>query len=144
MKISTKGRYAVRMMLDIAEHADEGKVSLRSVSQRQDISEKYLEQIVSLLSKAGLLRSARGLGGGYSLVKKPSEYKIGDILRVTEGGLAPVTCLEEGADKCPRASSCATLRLWQGLYDTVTKYVDSVTLEDLLNAEGDASDIYVI
>lgn len=132
MKISTKGRYAIRLMLDIAQHSGKGNVSIKEVSERQGISVKYLEQIVNMLSKAGYLRSRRGSQGGYRMVKAPDEYTIGDILRVTEGDMAPVSCLEEEENQCPRVGQCPTIDLWKGLYDTVNKYLDSVTMADLL------------
>ena len=132
IKISTKGRYAIRLMLDIAQHSGEGNVSIKEVSERQGISIKYLEQIVNMLSKAGYLRSRRGSQGGYRMVKAPEEYTIGDILRVTEGDMSPVSCLEEEENSCPRAEVCPTIGLWKGLYDTVNKYLDSITMADLL------------
>lgn len=133
MKISTKGRYALRLMIDIAMHGTDENVSIRDVAARQDISIKYLEQIVSMLVRVGYLRSIRGAQGGYRLAKTPAEYTVGDILRITEGSLAPVTCLEDGQDSCERASKCVTKKLWKGLYEAVNNYVDSVTLEDLIN-----------
>lgn len=131
MKISTKGRYAVRLMLDIAQHSNGENISLKDVSKRQDISLKYLEQIVNMLSKAGLLKSQRGSQGGYKLLRKPEEYTIGDILRVTEGDLAPVACLEDGADECQRIDVCPTIKLWRGLHATINEYLDGITLADL-------------
>ena len=131
MKISTKGRYALRLMLDLTEHNEEGFVSLKDIAQRQEISAKYLEQIVTILCKIGFLKSLRGSQGGYKLSKTPKEYTVGDILRVTEGDLAPVSCLEDEKNQCPRSSRCYTLDFWQGLYNSINKYVDSVTLADL-------------
>lgn len=133
MKISTKGRYAVRLMLDVAVYGSDKNVSMRDVAERQNISMKYLEQIVSQLAKVGYLKSIRGAQGGYRLTKKPSEYTIGDILRTTEGALSPVACLDDEVNQCPRAGQCPTIDFWQGLYDTVNNYVDSITLEDLMN-----------
>lgn len=133
MKISTKGRYAIRLMLDIAVHGNDKNVSIRDVAERQNISVKYLEQIVSMLVRVGYLRSIRGAQGGYRLAKKPSEYTLGNILRITEGSLSPVSCLEDEINQCPRAEQCPTIKFWQGLYDVVNQYVDSVTLEDLVN-----------
>lgn len=132
MKISTKGRYAVRLMLDIAQNSKGENVSIKDVSERQRISLKYLEQIVNMLSKAGFLRSQRGSQGGYRMVKAPSEYTIGDILRVTEGDIAPVACLADEENQCERADTCITLDFWQGLYDVINGYLDSVTIADLL------------
>ena len=131
MKISTKGRYALRMMIDIAENQDSGSVSLKDISKRQDISLKYLEQIVGLLTRAGFLKSRRGAGGGYVLTKTPDKYTVGDILRVTEGNLAPVACLEEKDNLCPKAESCKAVKYWQGLYDVINNYLDGTTLLDL-------------
>lgn len=133
MKISTKGRYAVRMMLDIALNSNGENVSLKDISKRQDISLKYLEQIVNSLCRAGLLRSQRGAQGGYRMIKKPEEYTIGDILRVTEGEMSPVSCLEDTVNQCPKASVCPTLSFWTGLYKTINNYLDSTTIADLLN-----------
>ena len=125
MKISTKGRYALRLMIDLAQHDAGGYIPLRDISKRQEISAKYLEQIVVQLSRAGFVTSTRGAQGGYQLARHPSEYTVGDILRITEGSLAPVAC--------PRAEECITLDFWRGLYDTINKYVDSVTLEELVS-----------
>ena len=133
MKISTKGRYALRLMIDIAVRGSDVNVSIRDVSESQGISTKYLEQIVSALVRAGFLRSVRGAQGGYRLARKPSEYTVGDILRVMEGSLAPVSCLDDAENQCERAEECATLKLWQGLYDVINNYLDSITLEDLVN-----------
>ena len=133
MKISTKGRYALRLMLDLAENGPESCVALRDVSTRQNISIKYLEQIVSLLCKNGLLKSTRGAQGGYMLAKKPSEYTIGEILQVTEGNLAPITCLADAPNRCERYATCGTVGFWEGLYKTIRAYTDSYTLEDLLH-----------
>lgn len=133
MKISTKGRYALRLMIDLAQHDAGGYIPLRDISKRQQISAKYLEQIVVQLSRAGFVISTRGAQGGYQLARHPSEYTVGDILRITEGSLAPVVCLEHEPVDCPRVDECITLSFWRGLYDTINNYVDSVTLEDLVN-----------
>lgn len=137
MKISTKGRYAVRLMLDIAVNSNGENVSLKDISKRQDISLKYLEQIVNTLSKAGLLRSQRGAQGGYRLTKDPEEYTVGDILRVTEGEMAPVSCLEDEENSCPKSASCPTLKLWTGLYKAITDYLDGTTIADLMENNDD-------
>ena len=137
MKISTKGRYAVRLMLDIAQNSNGGNVSIKDVSERQGISLKYLEQIVNMLSKAGFLRSQRGSQGGYRMVKAPSEYTVGDILRVTEGDIAPVACLTDEENQCDRADTCITLDFWRGLYDVINRYLDSVTIGDLLERQNE-------
>ncbi len=142
MKISTKGRYAVRLMLDIAVYGKEKNVSMRDTAERQNISLKYLEQIVSQLAKAGLLRSIRGANGGYMLARSASEYTIGDILRTVEGSLSPVACLDNEINICPRAARCPTVGFWQGLYDVINSYVDGVTLEQLAKScENDGSDV---
>ena len=132
MKVSTKGRYALRMLLDLAEHKDDGFVSLRAVAERQNISKQYLEQIVSLLHTSDILSTSRGKQGGYMLAKEPSRYTVGQILRITEGGLAPVACLEDDMNQCDRAGFCKTLPLWQGLNKTISDYLDNITLQDML------------
>jgi len=131
--ISTKGRYALRVMIDLAQNGDENFVSLKDVAERQNISMKYLEMIVSMLNKGNMVRSQRGKTGGYKLAKTPSEYTVGEILKLTEGTLAPVMCLEEGAEACERAKDCVTLPLWKELNHIIDKYLDSVTLDDVIN-----------
>ena len=133
MKISTKGRYALRLMIDLAQHDAAGYIPLRDISKRQEISAKYLEQIVVQLSRAGFVTSTRVAQGGYQLSRHPSEYTVGEILRITEGSLAPVACLEHDPVECARAAECLTLDFWRGLYDVVNRYLDSVTLEELVN-----------
>lgn len=133
MKISTRGRYALRFMIDLAQHGNGEYTALRDISERQEISIKYLEQITSLLSKFGLLLSVRGPQGGYKLAKSPAQYTIGEILRITEGNLAPVTCLETEENTCPRKENCPTLTLWEGLSKIVNNYLEGITLEDLVN-----------
>ena len=139
MLISTKGRYALRVMIDLAEHQTEGYIPLKTIAQRQGISEKYLEGIIKLLVKAQLLNGVRGKGGGYRLTKVPEQYTVGEILRLTEDSLAPVACLEPGASAWSRAAECRTLSLWKGLDQAISTYLDSVTLADLMRrgAEGD-------
>ena len=145
MKISTKGRYALRLMIDLAQHDAGGYIPLRDISKRQQISAKYLEQIVVQLSRAGFVISTRGAQGGYQLARHPSEYTVGDILRITEGSLAPVACLESGVVECDRSEHCATFSLWQGLYKVINEYLDSVTLQDLIDSDMEnAADDYVI
>lgn len=137
MKISTKGRYAIRLMLDLANDTTGKPVSLNDVAARQQISEKYLEQIISVLNKAGYVRSIRGPQGGYLLVKKPEEYTVGMILRTTEGDLAPVSCVGSGAVECDRADGCVTVRIWQKINDAVDNVVDNITLADLVNWQNE-------
>lgn len=133
MKISTKGRYAIRVMLDIAMHDDGKFIPLKDIAKRQELTVKYLEQIISLLNKAGYLQSLRGNAGGYRLTKKPDECVVGDILRITEGDLAPIPCLKDEVNSCNRANECFTLPFWQGLDKVIKEYVDSVTLQDLID-----------
>lgn len=139
MKISTKGRYALRMLVDLAEHRGEGFVALKDIAKRQGISKKYLEQIVSTLNKPDILRTNRGYQGGYQLAKSPEQYTVGDILRITEGGLAPVACLEQEENLCERANDCTTLFVWEGLHKAINTYLDSITLQDILDHERDIS-----
>lgn len=132
MKISTKGRYAVRVMLDLAMHNTGECIKVKEIAGRQGISEKYLEQIIAVLNKAGYVKSVRGAQGGYRLAKNPEDYTVGMILRLTEGSMAPVSCLEEGADICERCDTCETLQVWKDIYDAVNGVIDGVTLADLL------------
>lgn len=143
MKISTKGRYAIRVMIDLAEHNNGEFITLMDIAERQEISEKYLEAIVSILSKNDLLISLRGKGGGYKLAKAPEKYTVGSILRLTEGALAPVACLEKTPNTCKRASECKTLEMWEGLNKVINDYLDGITIADLLD-ESNYSDHYVI
>lgn len=131
MKISTKGRYAVRVMLDLAMNSTGECIKVKEIAARQDISEKYLEQIISVLHRAGYVRSVRGAQGGYRLAKAPENYTVGMILRVTEGSLAPVACVEEGAAACERYGDCETLEVWKELAKAIDGVVDGVTLADL-------------
>lgn len=133
MKISTKGRYALRLMLDLAQNESGGYIPLKEVAERQNITVKYLEQIVTLLSRAGCIKGIRGNSGGYKLSKPAENYRIGDILRAAEGSLIPVACLAESPNQCPRNKDCLTLPFWQGLNKTINEYVDHFTLADLLN-----------
>ncbi|WP_295214031.1 Rrf2 family transcriptional regulator [Ruminococcus sp.] len=137
MKISTRGRYALRFMLDLAQNdGDRSFISLQDVAERQGVSKKYLEQIVPALNKAGMLKANRGYQGGYQLTKKPSEYTVGNILRVTEGNLVCVSCVLPDTDECPRMADCLTRNVWKGLYETVTNYLDSMTLQDILDQKN--------
>lgn len=131
MLISTRGRYALRVMTDLAEHPVEGYIPLKEIAQRQEISEKYLEAIIKTLVKANMLNGVRGKGGGYKLTRSPEEYTVGDILRLSEDSLAPVACLGENAAPCSRADSCRTLPVWRELDRVISAYLDSVTLADL-------------
>ena len=126
MKISTKGRYAVRVMLDLALNNNGECIKVKEIAARQGISEKYLEQIIAVLNKAGYVKSVRGAQGGYRIAKDPADFTVGMILRLTEGSLAPVACLEEGADICERCDTWETLEVWQELYDAVNKVVDGL------------------
>lgn len=132
MMISTRGRYALRVMIDLAENSDGTYMAMKEVAQRQDISLKYLERILPVLVDGGLVEGLRGKGGGYRLTREPEEYPIGEILRLTEGDLAPVACLEKGARPCDRAGSCRTLPLWKELNARVNDFLDSKTLSDLI------------
>lgn len=145
MKISTKGRYALRLMVDLAENQGEGYVSLKDIAARQEISKKYLEQIVSVLNKPEILLTNRGYQGGYRLAKNANEYTVGDVLRLTEGGLAPVSCLETIPIQCDRADMCATLPVWKGLFDVVNQYLDSITIQDIVDNDVSSQNFdYVI
>lgn len=132
MRISTKGRYAIRFMLDIAMQDPGVPIRLKDAAKRQDISEKYLEQIVSILNKAGFLRSVRGPQGGYMLQKRPEDYTVGMVLRLTEGSLAPVECVEGGAFGCERERACVTRMIWEKMNDAINGVVDQITLADLI------------
>lgn len=145
MKISTKGRYALRMMIDLAQNQGDGYVSLKDIANRQEISKKYLEQIVAILNKPDVLRTNRGYQGGYRLAKNANEYTVGDILRLTEGGLAPVSCLDNSPILCDRAENCVTLPIWKGLYKVISEYLDSITLQDIVDRNSDISNFdYII
>ncbi|MBP3489777.1 MAG: Rrf2 family transcriptional regulator [Roseburia sp.] len=135
MKISTKGRYALRLMLDLAMNEEGHVVRIKDIAARQDISDKYLEQIISILNKAGYVRSTRGPQGGYTLKKKPEEYTVGMILRLTEGSLAPVACVEEDAVVCEREEQCATVEVWKRLNQAISGVVDQMTLADLVEIQ---------
>ena len=144
MKISTKGRYALRLMLDLAMNDTGAPISLKDVAKRQDISDKYLEQIISVLNRAGFVKSVRGAQGGYLLKKEPQEYTVGMILRLTEGSLAPVACLDGDENDCERQESCVTLILLKKIYDAVSGVVDHTTLQDLVDWQLEKNGDYVI
>ncbi|MBE6542194.1 MAG: RrF2 family transcriptional regulator [Clostridia bacterium] len=135
MMISTKGRYALRVMIDICEHDNGEYITLKDIASRQEISEKYLESIISVLSKAGILDGLRGKGGGYRLTRKPEEYSVGEILRLVEGPIAPVACLESESNKCTRAGCCNSLPMWEKLNTIINEYLDGISLGQLLSGE---------
>ena len=131
--ISTKARYALRVMIDLAEHQDAGYIPLKDIAARQEISEKYLEIIIKILVKGKMLKGLRGKGGGYILTREPSEYIVGDIIELTEGPLAPVACLQPDAEVCNRKDICVTLPLWEKDYTLVHDFFFHITLEDVIN-----------
>lgn len=135
MKVSTKGRYALRMLLDLAEHSSSGFIALKDIAQRQGISKKYLEQIVPILNKTNILKTNRGFQGGYMLAKAPDKYTVGEILRLTEGSLSPVACLDQDPIQCERSRECPTLPIWKGLNKVINDYLDSITLQDVLDKQ---------
>lgn len=143
MKISTKGRYALRMMIDLAEHRNEGFIALKDIAARQNISKKYLEQIVPILNRGDVLSTNRGYQGGYKLARSPEKYTVGEILRLTEGSLAPVACLDLDPIGCDRIADCSTIMVWKGLYKVINEYLDGITLQDILDRYSGAND-YVI
>lgn len=144
MRVSTRGRYALRIMLDLALSDSGRPVRVKEIAKRQDISEKYMEQIISILNKAGFVRSIRGPQGGYFLAKDPSEYTVGMILRLTEGSLSPVDCVEYGNRGCARQEECVTIRLWKRLDEAIRGVVDTVTLADLVDWNNERGQDYVI
>ena len=137
MLISTRGRYALRVLIDVAEHQGSGYLPLKEVAERQEISEKYLESIVKELVRAGVLTGLRGKGGGYRLGKAPDAIPVREVLELMEGSLAPVACLETGSAPCARMAGCRTLPMWQGLYGVIREYLDRYTLADLLPREDE-------
>lgn len=140
MKISTKGRYSLRMMLDLAQHYGEGFIALKDISERQDISKKYLEQIIPFLNRSELLLTNRGHMGGYQLAKAPSEITVYDILTSAEGNLAPVSCMENEPNTCDKCDSCLTLPIYTGLYHVVKDYLQGITLQDILTRSQSGND----
>lgn len=133
MHVSTKGRYALRMMIDLAEHQNGGYVALKEIAERQGISKKYLEQIIPIINRTDYLKATRGSQGGYMLAKDPSKYTVGDILRLTEGSFAPVGCVDPDPMECERCHECVTLPIWRGLANVINEYLDSITLQDILD-----------
>ena len=142
MKISTRGRYALRVLIDLADHNNGGFIPMKDVAARQNLSLKYLERILPTLTKAKLIEGVHGKGGGYRLTRQPDDYTVGEILRLTEGDLAPVSCLAPGAPPCDRMNECRTIRIWREFYEMTNRYFDSIRLTDL--TASDAGDNYVI
>ena len=138
MKISTKGRYALQMLLDLAEHKNDGFIALKEIAERQNISKQYLEQIITIINNSKILRANRGKQGGYMLAKEPSKITIGHVLRITEGSLSTTTCLESDINYCEMSRNCKTLHIWKELNKVIADYLDSVTLQDILNKHQNA------
>ena len=138
MMVSTKGRYALRIMVDLAENQEGGPVSLKDIAERENIGIKYLEIIVSSLNKNGLLKSVRGKNGGYMLNREPADYTISSILNAAEGSLAPVACLDHTPNNCPMSEECITLPVWQGLNEVITKYLDGITIQDIIDRQTES------
>lgn len=135
MRISTKGRYALRMLLDLAERRDSGYIALKEVAARQNISKKYLEQIIPVFTRSGVLLTNRGVQGGYRLAEAPDRYTVGSVLRMTEGSLSPLVCAEQETVECERSGMCAMLPVWQGLTRVISEYLDGITLQDILDQQ---------
>ena len=144
MKISTKGRYALRMLIELAQRKDEGFIALKEIAAKQGISKKYLEQIVPIMNHSGLLMTNRGYQGGYKLAKEPSEVTVGMILRATEGSMAPVSCLENQQELCDRSEACMALTVWKGLEKVINEYLDGITLQDILENNRHMIHDYII
>ena len=145
MKISTKGRYALQMLLDLAENRNKGFIALKEIAERQKISKQYLEQIVTIINNSKILRANRGKQGGYMLAKEPSEITVGHILRITEGNISSIACLENDVNNCKKAEDCKTLYIWKGLNKVIADFLDSVTLQDILDRYQEQQiDNYVI
>lgn len=142
MLVSTRGRYAIRVMIDLAEHMNGKYIPMKEIADRQDVSLKYMTKIMQALTKSGMLDGQHGKGGGYKLNRDPEEYRVGDILRLTEGTLAPVACIDEIDCKCDRSFECRTRPMWNELDKLISEYLDGITIADLM--EGDTADNYVI
>ena len=142
MLVSTRGRYAIRVMIDLAEHMNGKYIPMKEIADRQDVSLKYMTKIMQALTKSGMLDGQHGKGGGYKLNRDPEEYRVGDILRLTEGTLAPVACIDETDCKCDRSFECRTRRMWNELDKLISEYLDGITIADLM--EGNTADNYVI
>lgn len=140
MKISTKGRYALRIMIDLAENLNRGPIRVKDIAGRQGISEKYLEQIIAMFNKAEYVKSIRGAQGGYLLTREPKDYTVGMILRLAEGSIAPVSCVDDGAGGCERKDKCVSAKLWQKMNNAVNEVVDNTTLQDLLDWQSNMSE----
>ncbi len=143
MKISTRGRYSLRMMIDLAQHYNEGFIALKDISARQDISKKYLEQIIPFLNRSGLLLANKGHMGGYQLSKPPCEINVREILESAEGSLAPVSCMDNCPNICEKADGCLTLPIYQGLYDVILNYLNGITLQDVINSKPETCEYYI-
>lgn len=144
MKISTKGRYALRMLIELALRKEEGFIPLKEIAKKQDISKKYLEQIVPIMNNSGLLLTNRGYQGGYKLAKDPSQITVGMILRATEGSMAPVSCLENQQELCDRSDICMALTVWRGLEEVINEYLDGITLQNILDNNNAIQQDYII
>ena len=140
MKISTKGRYALRIMIDLAENINQGPIRVRDIASRQGISEKYLEQIIAMFNKAEYVKSIRGAQGGYLLTREPKEYTVGMVLRLAEGSIAPVSCVDDTPSECERRDKCVSAKLWQKMNHAVNEVVDNTTLQDLLDWQKDITE----
>ena len=140
MKVSTKGRYALRVMIDLAQHSEDGFISLKEIADRQEISMKYLEMIVGILNRADFVISLRGKSGGYKIAKAANEYTVGSILKLSEGNLAPVSCLDCAVNQCERADNCITLPMWKELDKVVDDYLENVTIQDLIDKQRNANE----
>lgn len=143
MKISTRGRYSLRMMIDLAQHYNEGFIALKDISTRQNISKKYLEQIVPFLNRSYLLNANKGHMGGYQLSRQPSEITVREILECAEGSLTPVSCMDNTPNSCENSAGCLTLPIYKGLYDVILQYLDGITLLDIINNAPDTCEYYI-
>lgn len=143
MKISTKGRYSFRMMIDLAQHYNEGFIALKDISKRQNISKKYLEQIIPFLNRGNLLNANKGHMGGYQLAKHPSEITVREIFESAEGSLAPVSCMDNHPNLCENCEDCYTLPIYEGLYDVIIKYLESITLQDVIDNHTATCEYYI-
>lgn len=143
MKISTKGRYSFRMMIDLAQHYNEGFIALKDISARQNISKKYLEQIIPFLNRSNLLNANKGHMGGYQLARHPSEITVREILESAEGSLAPVSCMDNTPNLCDNVEECIALPIYKGLYDVIIKYLDGITLQDVIDNQSLSCEYYI-